>query len=112
MLIRIGVATVGLIAVVLPLAFADVWSWSLADAIFLIWLMTPFLLLIASWDSFGRIEQVVLTVGMAIGAVAFEAAVIQSDSSTASIALFFLPVYLMLGIVGVIFLGRILRLLR
>jgi hypothetical protein len=49
---------------------------------------------------------------MAIGAVAFEAAVIQSDSSTASIALFFLPVYLMLGIVGVIFLGRILRLLR
>jgi hypothetical protein len=111
MLIRIGVATVGLIAVVLPLAVADISSWSLAAALFLVWLMTPFLL-IASWDSFGGIEHVVLTLGMAIGAAAFEAAVIQSDSSTASIALFFLPVYLMLGIVGVIFLSRILRLLR
>jgi hypothetical protein len=59
MLIRIGVTAVGLIAVVLPLAAADVWRWSLADALFLVWLMTPFLLLIASWSSFGRIEQVV-----------------------------------------------------
>jgi hypothetical protein len=41
-------------------------------------------------------------VGMAIGAAAFEGAVIESDASTASIALFFLPVYLLLGIVGVI----------
>jgi hypothetical protein len=104
------VTAVGLIAVVLPLAAADVWRWSLADALFLFWLMTPFLLLIASWSSFGRIEQVVLTVGMAIGAAAFEGAVIESDSSTASIALVFLPVYLLLGIVGVILLGRVLRL--
>jgi hypothetical protein len=49
-------------------------------------------------------------VGMAIGAAAFEGAVIESDSSTASIALVFLPVYLLLGIVGVILLGRVLRL--
>jgi hypothetical protein len=63
MLIRIGVATVGLVAVVVPLAVADGWGWSFVDAVFLVWLMTPFLLLIAAWDSFGRIEQVVLTGG-------------------------------------------------
>jgi hypothetical protein len=112
MLIRIGVATVGLIAVVLPIAVADSWGWSIADALFLVWLMTPFLLLIAAWHAFGRVEKVVLTIGMAIAATAFETAVIESDSSTASIALFFLPIYLMLGIVGVAFLGRVLRLLR
>jgi hypothetical protein len=74
--------------------------------------MTPFLLLIAAWDSFGRIEKVVLTVGMAIAAAVFEVAVGRSDSSTAAIALLYQPIYLMLGIVGVVFLGRILRLLR
>jgi hypothetical protein len=110
--IRIGVATVGLVAVVVPLAVADGWGWSFVDAVFLVWLMTPFLLLIAAWDSFGRIEQVVLTVGMAIGAAAFEVAVGRSDSSTAAIALLYQPIYRMLGIVGVVFLGRVLRLLR
>jgi hypothetical protein len=57
MLIRIGVTAVGLIAVVLPLAAADVWRWSLADALFLVWLMTPFLLLIASWSSFAALSR-------------------------------------------------------
>jgi hypothetical protein len=43
--------------VVLPLAAADVWRWSLADALFLVWLMTPFLLLIASWSSFAALSR-------------------------------------------------------
>jgi hypothetical protein len=109
---RIGVASVGLIAVVVPLEIGDAWGWSPVDVVFLVWLMTPFLWLIAVLGRLGGAEQVVLTAGLAVATAAFETAVIRSDSSTAAIGLLFLPLYLFVALAAVVFLGRVWRALH
>ena len=114
---RLAVLLVGLVAAISPFAlFGHGGGWSLGDlffdVFFIAWFISPFLLVIWLYDRLIRGERVVLTGGLALATVAFEIAVIRDESSTAAIALLFLPIYLLGGMAILLLVSLILRRLR
>jgi hypothetical protein len=111
---KIAIAVVGLAAVLIPLEVVDSGAgpWSAVDVVFIAWLMTPFALLAALVGKLRDAELLVLGAGLTIATIGIETSIMRSESSTASIGLLFLPLYLVTGMVVVMLVAKLVRVLR